>query len=145
MVDIYHEVGYKAIAMEWNNAYSKHPNWKKSYAYQPVMVQGDSVSLPMLWTDSIIFQYFQRVVHAEKNIKEYLDNITHIINAGYSNIPIYCSDIEVFNYRPGRFETEAVIVQDEWQIIHDVMMKLSKLGMFKLPGEILNNRLNKNN
>ena len=65
MVDLYHEVGYKAIAMEWNNAYSVHRQhiWKKEYAFQPIMVKGLKSSLPLLWTDTILFQQFQRVVH----------------------------------------------------------------------------------
>lgn len=144
MVDIYFEVGYKAIAMEWNNAFSEHIEWKKEYSYLPAVVQGQNKKLPVLWTNSIIFQYFQRTAHNENTIDEYLQKIVKLIDAGNKCIPIYCSDLEIFNYRPGRFETEMSIQTDEWQKINDILTHLSDIGLFQLPSDIIQENLKQN-
>ena len=142
LVDIYVEVGYKAIAMEWNNAYATNTqDWKKSYSFQPVLVNGLKTTMPILWTDTIIFQQFQRMAHSELEIDNYINLIKNYIDDGYKALPIYSSDLEVFNYRPGRFETEAIIDCDEWERILDATSKLKKIGDFLLPSEILKNCL----
>lgn len=144
MIDIYTEVGYKAIAMEWNNAYTiHHKNWKLSYGFQSVFVQGIYTKIPILWTDSIIFQQYQRMVHNEINLQSYINFIQSKINLGYKAIPIYASDLEIFNYRPGRFETETTILNNEWSNIATISNELQKLGDFQLPSEILQKTLNK--
>ncbi|WP_354624022.1 hypothetical protein [Psychromonas sp. MME2] len=137
MVDIYYEAGYVGIVMEWNNAFTKHKEWQKSYAFTPVIASGLKQKLPLLWTDSIIFQKFQRVIHSENIAEDYLAQITYYITKGYQALPIYTSDLEVFNYRPGRFETEALIAHNEWQIILETIEKLKLIGDFVLPSQVL--------
>jgi len=143
MVDIYYEVGYQGIVMEWNNAFSKHNEWHKSYAFTPVITKGINHKLPLLWTDSIIFQKFQRLIHNEIIIEDYVRKIEQCITQGYKALPIYTSDLEVFNYRPGRFETEAVIEHDEWKVIGEIMVKLNDIGSFLLPSDIMASSLQK--
>ena len=137
MVDIYHEAGYQGIVMEWNNAYSKNPDWQKNYAFTPNYCQGVESSLPLLWTDSIVFQKFQRHIHGELTLDEYINKIDRYLIKGYKTLPIYTSDIEVFNYRPGRFETEAEIKEDEWEKITIVLNALNKKHSFSLPFDVL--------
>lgn len=137
MVDIYHEVGYQGLAMEWNNAYSKNSDWEKHYAYRPSHCNGIHASIPLLWTDSIIFQKFQRHIHGEITLSDYLQKVDKYLKQGYQAIPVYTSDIEVFNYRPGRFETEAIIDNDEWDKIVGCLSALHKKHPFILPSEVL--------
>ncbi len=143
MVNIYKEVGYSAIAMEWNNAYSINSKeiWKKEFAFQPVIAKGLNASLPILWTDTIVFQQFQRMAHKEISTPEYLKIISHHLNSGYKALPLYSSDLEIFNYRPGRFETEAIIHTDEWQTISSTMNRLKEFGDFYLPSEVIEKAL----
>ncbi|WP_072682230.1 hypothetical protein [Arcobacter sp. LA11] len=143
MVDVYEEAGYIAIVMEWNNAYSLHPEgeWDKTYSHQPVIVKGIESSLPIIWTDTIVFQQFQRMAHSEMSLEEYITIIKHHLNSGYKALSIYSSDLEVFNYRPGRFETEAIIKEDEWKCISKAMNNLKSLGEFALPSEVLRKTL----
>ena len=143
MIDIYYESGYEAISMEWNNAYSIHKNWKESYSYQPVIIKGNKKSLPILWTDSILFQQFQRTIHNEQNYSDYQDFFNNYINSKHNCIPVYSSDLEIFNYRPGRFETEAVIKNDEWGNISNFCEKLKEVGDFVLPSDILIDNIDK--
>lgn len=146
MVDLYNKVGYKAIAMEWNNAYSikREEQWDKKYAFEPVIVKGIKSNLPILWTDTILFQKFQRVAHGDIELDYYIKTIEDYIDQGYRALPIYSSDLEIFNYRPGRFETEAKIDGDEWKTISQIIKRLHKYGKFFLPSEVLQQTLNKN-
>ena len=146
MVDLYKDVGYKAIAMEWNNAYSlrREKHWEKKYAFQPVLAKGIKSSIPLLWTDTILFQKFQRVVHGDIELEYYIKNIKNYTDQGYLALPIYSSDLEIFNYRPGRFETEAIIECDEWKRVSQILGMLCDYGKFYLPSEILQQTLEKN-
>lgn len=144
MVDLYSEAGYKAIAMEWNNAYSikREQKWKNTYAFNPVVAQGVDSQIPMLWTDTILFQQFQRAAHAQISKEEYLKVVQKHIEKGYKSICIYSSDLEIFNYRPGRFETEAIIRMDEWKNIENILKEIKKFGNFILPHKILKKNIN---
>ena len=97
--------------MEWNNAYSLNNKIKKDFAYSPIIVKGINKTLPILWSDSILFQKFQRTVHGERDMDFYI-NFVKQYTKEYKAVPIYSSDLEIFNFRPGRFETEQLIKND---------------------------------
>jgi hypothetical protein len=137
LVDIYHEVGYKAIIMEWNNPYATHKEWEKKFSYTPTIAKGIQSTLPIIWSDSILFQQFQRYIHNETTKEEYLYFLDKYIDTNHKIIPIYSSDLEIFNYRPGRFETEAIILNDEWERIKNISGTLKQFGVFSLPSELL--------
>lgn len=137
MIDIYQEVGYQAIAMEWNNAFSIHPKWKPSYAHFPAIAQGIKTELPIVWTDSILFQQFQKTVHHEQTVEDYLYFFHNHISKKHKCIPIYSSDLEIFNYRPGRFETEATLLNDEWERMKELISLLNHHGTFELPSSLI--------
>ena len=143
LVDLYYEVGYKALIMEWNNAYSLNNKIKKRFTYSPIIVKGIKKNLPLLWSDSILFQKFQRTVHGERDINFYIDFVKKYTKK-YKAIPIYSSDLEIFNFRPGRFETEQLIKNDEWEIIAEVVEKLKEFLNFELPSNVLELSLDKN-
>lgn len=137
VVDIYAEVGYKALMMEWNNSVALHDEWKKDYSYTPLYVQGLQTKMPLLWTDSILFQQFQRTIHSQQTQQDYFTFFQNYIDDKHQVIPIYSSDLEIFNYRPGRYETEAKIAQNEWENIAKLSKELSNIGTFVLPSQIL--------
>lgn len=62
----------------------------------------------------------------------------------YKAIPIYSSDLEIFNFRPGRFEAEELIKNDEWKIISEIVEKLKEFAKFELPSTVLEMSLDKN-
>ena len=114
IVDIYNQVGYKAIVMEWNNSYTLHKSsWIKGYSHTPVIVQGIDAELPIIWSDTVLFQQFQRYIHNETSLDDYKSFLYNYLDEKHTCVPIYSSDLEIFNLRPGRFETEAVITYDE--------------------------------
>lgn len=145
LIDVYHEAGYEAIAMEWNNAFSIHPKWKKSYAYTPAIAEGISQNLPILWTDSILFQQFQRTIHNEQTFDDYFNFFTNYIPPKHKCIPLYSSDLEIFNYRPGRFETEANLSTHEWDRTKEMLILVQQKGIFELPFTVLHSYVSQNN
>lgn len=143
LVDLYYEVGYEALIMEWNNAYSLNNKIKKDFAYSPIIVKGINKTLPILWSDSILFQKFQRTVHGERDMDFYI-NFVKQYTKEYKAVPIYSSDLEIFNFRPGRFETEQLIKNDEWEIVANIVEKLKQFCKFELPSKVLEMNLDKN-
>ncbi len=137
LVDLYDKVGYKAIIMEWNNAFDIHRNWQNFFSYQPIIARGIKKTIPVLWSDTVLSQQFQRVAYREQNEDEFLEYLKNHINRKHKVVPLYCSDLEVFNYRPGRFETEKNICEDEWKNIASICIKLREKGYFELPSEVL--------
>ena len=143
LVDLYHEVGYDALIMEWNNAYSLNNKIKKDFAYSPIIVKGIKKELSILWSDSILFQKFQRTVHGERDLDFYI-NFVKQYTKKHKAISIYSSDLEIFNFRPGRFETEELIKNDEWEIVAKIVQKLKQFCKFDLPSKVLEMNLDKN-
>ena len=143
LVDLYYEVGYEALIMEWNNAYSLNNKIKKDFAYSPIIVKGIKKELSILWSDSILFQKFQRTVHGERDLDFYI-NFVKQYTKKHKAISIYSSDLEIFNFRPGRFETEELIKNDEWEIVANIVEKLKQFCKFELPSKVLEMNLDKN-
>lgn len=108
LVPLYLEAGYDAIMMDWSEPSSHNKSWKKSYSHQPQQVQGaDGSTITVLWSDAISFQKFQRYAHGELDAEEYLDFLSLHLTEGVKTFPLYTSDAEVFDYRPGRFADES--------------------------------------
>ncbi len=116
--------------------------------------------IPVLWNDAIAFQKFQRYAHGEMELNDYLDFVkSHIpnkassipkypsdaqtsnLNIGFQSraYPLYGNDIEIFNFRPGRYHTEASLEEDEWKRILNmfVILKNTKDIKLILPSDIL--------
>lgn len=141
LVSLYGQVGYKALIMEWNNPAREHPEWNKNLRYLPQRVKGaEGEELGLIWNKSISFQKFQRYVHAEIDIKEMFDYVGSHIGDQIRALPLYGNDVEIFDFRPGRYMTEAAIQQDgEWKRIEDLYLSLLSRSEFQFikPSEVL--------
>jgi len=137
IVDIYKDVGYKSIVMEWNNPYRFRKEWDKNLKYFPCFAKSIKSKLPVIWADSIVFQKFQRYAHGEIPLKEYMSFIENQDKTdGY--FPLYTNDAEIFNFRPGRYKTEKIIEHNEWNRIKKLFCVLKNKGFkFVLPSESL--------
>ena len=93
----------------------------------------------LIWVDSIAFQQFQRYAHGEISLKKYMKFIKSNLDKIDRNFPIYSSDAEVFNYRPGRFNTEKINNEDEWERIYNLfkLIKTKNWASFINPSEVL--------
>ena len=110
------EAGHTAIVMEWDNPAQAHPDWRADWRYLPQVARGqDGAEIPLLWNHSLAFQKFQRYAHGEIELDEYLHYLGSHIASTSRAFPLYGSDIEVFDFRPGRYRTEAALADRvEW-------------------------------
>ncbi len=117
LVSHYRDAGYGAVIMEWENPRATHEEWPAEWRYHPQRALGtDGASIPVLWNHSIAFQKLQRYAHGEIETEEYLEYLRGHYGAGDRVLAIYGSDAEVFDYRPGRYRTEAALsALGEWQ------------------------------
>ncbi|MBP0030409.1 hypothetical protein [Roseofilum sp. Guam] len=133
LVPHYLEAGYRAIIMEWNNPYRYHSEWQSEWRYYPQYAcSQNGEKIPIIWNDSIAFQKFQKYIHGEIDWNEYLDEyLVNHLSENNRTLMVYGNDVEVFNFRPGRYTTEAKIKSDEWQKIYDLFKSLKEDNQFE--------------
>ena len=119
LVPLYKEVGYEAIIMEWNNPAREHPEWNPKWRYTQKRAKGTGESeISLIWNESIGFQKFQRYAHGELDLDELLTYVRSHQTSSVHALPLYGNDVEIFDYRPGRYMTEAKIHDEgEWERI----------------------------
>ncbi len=121
----YLDAGYEGMIMEWDNPSRFSSGWSSQWRYLPQVAVGPAEEkLPIIWNHSIIFQQFQRYVHGELELHEYLNILEHQDPGPVGAIPFYGNDVEIFDFRPGRFTTEAMIEHDEWSRIQELIQQL---------------------
>ncbi len=140
LVAHYLEAGYKGVFMDYDNPARFADNWDDQLQHFPQRALGVSgESIPILWSRSMIFQKLQRLVHGDLELPEYLD---YIENMGTGNgwLPIYGNDAEIFDFRPGRYKTEArTSDESEWNRISEAFNALRERDHhFYLPSQALN-------
>jgi len=142
LVPLYLEAGYEALIMEWNNPARSHPEWDAEWRYLPQYACGtEGVEIPLIWNKSVSFQKVQRFVHGEIELDEYMDYVSAHIGGSTRAFPIYGNDVEVFDFRPGRYMTEApLLATGEWQRIESMYSALQAHPNLEMvaPSEVLN-------
>ena len=128
---------YTGLIMEWNNPYKAHPEWDSSMQYFPQKLnlgQGDEANL--IWGDSILFQKFQRYVHGEIELDEYMAGLSKYENQKGA-LCLYCSDAEVFDFRPRRYGNEGS-PGGEWSRIRKLLEAVqSETAGLMLPSKVI--------
>lgn len=126
LVPLYEQAGYEGMIMEWNNAARYQNGWKNEWRYQVVRAEGtEGKTLPVLWNDSISFQRFQRYAHAEATLEEQQSFLAGHKGTGRI-MALYGNDAEIFDFRPGRYRTEAALDQlHEWDRIDTLYRALA--------------------
>jgi hypothetical protein len=141
LVPHYDAAGYDALVMEWENPASHHPDWNPEWRYTPQPVQGTrAVETKVIWSSLIAFQKFQRYVHGDQSLEDYMSYLDAHVGNSPRSLCLYGNDAEIFDFRPGRFETEAPIVPDgEWDRIRRLMERIPESGRFVFcaPGDVL--------
>ena len=141
LVPLYQAAGYQAVIMEWNNPAREHPDWDPEWRYLPQQVLGPADEcLSLVWNKSIAFQKFQRYVHGELELDELLDYVRGH-RAGHPRaFPLYGNDVEIFDFRPGRYMTEAPVhAEGEWARIDQLYGALQQEARmdFIRPSDVL--------
>ena len=144
IVEHYINNNFDAIIMEWNNPRRYHPEWKNEWRYFPqyaVAVGGSNRTIPLIWADSIAFQKFQRYTQGELDLEEYIEYLKGHYNKDEDRyFPVYANDVEIFDFRPNRYNTEIEIdKQGEWPRIEEFFNQIKQSNSFKLvkPSKVL--------
>ena len=145
IVNIYAEAGYQGIIMDRDNVRLALGLDHTALSTTPTHAQGqEDCVLPVLWSDSILFQRLQRVVHGDIPMQDYLAYVQQRLHQDDQILPIYCNDAEIFDYRPGRFSEESRLhPEGEWQRVQRVCKALQQdcALTWMLPSEALASNL----
>lgn len=138
---LYAEAGLDAVIVEWENAYSANPDWQSEWRYTPQRAVGaDGSSIPVIWNHSIGFQKVQRYAHGDYDLEDVVSYLTRQNGEGVRAVSVYGSDAEVFDFRPGRYKTEAdIAAEGEWERIAALFDRLRSDPKIELvlPGTVL--------
>ncbi|TFB09333.1 glycoside hydrolase family 57 [Candidatus Atribacteria bacterium MT.SAG.1] len=144
IVEHYINNNFDAIIMEWNNPRRYHPEWKNEWRYFPqyaVAVGASNRIIPLIWADSIVFQKFQRYAQGELELEEYIEYLKGHYNKDENRyFPVYANDVEIFDFRPNRYNTEIEIdKQGEWPRIEEFFNQIKQSNSFKFvkPSKVL--------
>ncbi len=139
----YIDAGYKAVTMEWDNPVRYHPEWDSEWRYLPQYACGQhGEEIPLLWNNSIAFQKFQRYVHGDMEMDTYFSYLSTLFSDQPRFFPLYGNDVEIFNFRPNRYHTEAELGnENEWKRIEKLMVRLllDEQIEFVRPSQVLEN------
>jgi len=137
----YLEAGYDALIMEWDNPAATHPDWSQEWRYYPQYAcDQHGEQIPVIWNKSIAFQKFQRFAHGDIDRAAYFDYLSRHVTDSPRNFPLYGNDAEIFDFRPGRFHTEAPVHgEGEWQRIRSLVEALREDSRFQFikPSQVL--------
>ena len=139
ILEHYVDHGYASILMEWDIPALAHPSWQSELRYAPQKVlDHQGRPLDLVWVQSVVFQHLQRLVHEDLELDAYLNCLKRHVGPSSRAICLYGNDAEVFNFRPGRFETEAAITLGEWQRMAQALCAVrDALGWrFCLPSQV---------
>jgi hypothetical protein len=140
LVQHYLHAGYEAIVMDWDNP-SGHHDWDREWRYMPQYALGpDGGRIPVIWSKSVPFQKFQRYAHGELELEDYLAYLKSHIAGKERAFAVYANDTEIFDFRPGRYDTEPPQWEkSEWKRIGALFLAILKDSQFQLilPGRVL--------
>jgi hypothetical protein len=115
LVGLYRDAGFGALIMDFDNPSAAHPEWDAQTAYLPQYAVGpDGREIALLWSNTIAFQQLQRLAHGDTDLETYLHFVRGRHSEGPRALCLYASDAEIFDFRPGRFNTEEKLSGGEW-------------------------------
>lgn len=140
LLDVYIDQGFIAVVVEWDNPFSHNPNWNNTLLNRPQSLKAASGrTIKVIWNHAIAFQKFQRYVHGELTLEDYLCYLVKVLKPDTLAFPVYGSDAEVFDFRPGRYQTEMTQFEGEWRRISSLFNTLASMDEYhwQLPGHVL--------
>lgn len=141
LVGQYLEAGYTGLITEWNNAIRFHPDWEKTWQYQPqYAVDQKDAKIALIWNNTTSFQKFQSYVYGELGLMEYIAYLRSQAGKTDRFVSLYGSDAEVFDFRPSRYAHEKASGERmEWKRIRVLFKTLLKDRLFRFvtPSNVL--------
>lgn len=127
LIDLYQKFGYSGVMSDRDNMRSALGFENSPINAIPNYGEGpEGAVLPILWSDSILFQKAQQFAHGDIGIDQYLNYLQRRIEDGELIFPIYTNDAEVFDYRPGRFgEERPTHTEGEWNRLRRLLENIT--------------------
>ena len=123
LISVYRSAGYDGLVMDRDNVRLALGIEAQSDESVPSMALGtNGESLPVLWSDSILFQKLQRYAHGDISLDDYITYFMSRAAVSVRPLAVYCNDAEVFDYRPGRFREESALKGGgEWKRLQQLL------------------------
>lgn len=127
LVEVYQKAGYEGIIMDRDNIRLALGLENQGYDAVPSHAMGlNDSSIPVLWSDSLLFQKLQRFVHGDSRLEDYLHLFKKRVSQAERPLAVYCNDVEIFDYRPGRFKEERPAHHEgEWNRLERLLTVIS--------------------
>ncbi|MAL97120.1 glycoside hydrolase [Hydrocarboniclastica marina] len=133
LLNIYLETGFEAVVIEWDNPSSHNPDWQRNMLHRPsTLVSASGQPIKVIWNSAVAFQKFQRYAHNDITLEDYLDGLDRLVGQDCQCFPVYGSDAEVFDYRPGRYTVEAEQGHGEWERLDRLFQAISGQERYQL-------------
>lgn len=131
LVSHYREAGFAGVILEFENSQAAC-GLPGGTAQAPARTQGPrGDTIPVLFNQCVAFQKFQRYAHGEIGLPDILAYLEAKIGPG-PVFSLYGNDAEIFDYRLGRFATEAALAPGgEWRRITDLFATLARDSRFR--------------
>ena len=124
LIQIYKKF-FKAIVIDHLN----HPKCESDNQEPQILIDNFGNKIPVIWSNSISFQRFQRYIFGDINQDDYA---TYLKNYNKKFFCLYSSDAEIFNYRPRGSKSERPLYSGEWIKIDSIYKFFQKSSNFKL-------------
>ena len=126
MIDHYIDAGYRGFIADWDNVHLANPDWDPALRYAAQRALSPTGrALPVLWSLTVAFQKFQRLAHCSDAPATYRHWLDRQIEKHPAALNLYCNDVEIFDFRPGRFEAEPrQSAHSEWGGIEALLQEL---------------------
>ncbi len=132
LLDVYLDCGFEAVVVEWDNPFSHNPEWSASRLDRPQsLTTATGREIKVIWNNAIAFQKLQRYAHGELVLEDYVSYLSKHTSSSIECFSIYGSDAEVFDYRPGRYNTEGCHRHQEWQRITELFTHLAQIPYYQ--------------
>lgn len=139
LVGLYRDAGYDAIIMDWENPAANHPEWTPETQYLPQHACGaDGRDIALIWSNTTLFQQLQRFAHGDIDLETYLRFVRGRMGQGQRALCLYASDVEIFDFRPGRFRTEESLSHEsEWKRLEQALCAVAAGAAMSAPSGTL--------
>ena len=119
LIQIYKKF-FKAIVIDHLN----HPKCESDNQEPQILIDNFGNKIPVIWSNSISFQRFQRYIFGDINQDDYA---TYLKNYNKKFFCLYSSDAEIFNYRPRGSKSERPLYSGEWIKIDSIYKFFQKV------------------
>lgn len=100
LIDLYKEVGYKAIVTDWDNL--PHESKQITTPYQPVLLESQTeTKFPCIFISSVAMQQFRKVIFGETSENQYMKFLRETVKKdSLKFFPLYGDDLEIYDFKP---------------------------------------------